>query len=324
MAWSYAALALAALLCSVACAGEQCKAGGRCEEDEAALLQHAASHSARAAGEASRGRLTHLSGRETVRASFECFTTANHPKLTVVSVVAGLPEEYVSLMRENRALEADRYSYESCEVWHSLDPSRAMVWSKIKVIQELLALGKQRIVWMDADAYVVKEKPFESIVEEHFDKGKDIVFTDDLPESTSPVNLGVIAMRNSNWTQQFWQSVYDDYPSTWARGFMEQQAVADYRSTHRADFDAHAVIIPRQIMNNIGSPSGDFIAHAAGGEWANLHNKYPNLVPHLAEVNNNLREQADPSGPFLTQRTSRWTVSGWIACEGCHDATSLS
>lgn len=224
------------------------------------------------------------SSRRTTTATFECFTTVPKTNLTVVTVTVGLPEDYVAALRENRGIEGERFGYEYCEFKHNLDPTRPLVWSKIRAIQELLDRGRRRVLWMDADAFVVREKPFEEIINKHFGQGKDIVFTDDLAGAEDPVNIGVIAMRNSPWTQAFWKTVYKDFPFTLSHPLQEQQAVTEYRRLWRADFDAHAVIIRHDLMNNVGFKTGNFVAHLAGGDGSG-HNKYWKLIPHLRRVN---------------------------------------
>lgn len=243
-------------------------------------------------------------------ATFECFTRRAKPKLTVVTVIVGLPDEYVSALRENRDLEGNRFGYEYCEFRHTLDPTRSLVWSKIRAIQELMARGRERIVWMDADAFVVNEKPFEDILDQYFDRGLDAVFTDDLPGAVDPVNIGVIAMKTSSWLQSFWEHVYTDFPFTWTHGMQEQQAVTNYRLRWRADFDAHAVIIKHEVMNNVGSRRGEFVAHVAGGD-GKQHDKYWNLIEYLRSVNKHLIQQQGSTETVLAQGTMRsikWNV----------------
>jgi hypothetical protein len=239
-----------------------------------------------------------------VNATFDCSSNQPHPNLTIVTVSAGLPDDFVQLLRKNRLMEANEYGYEYCQFSHPLDTSRDLAWSKVKAIQELLSHGRKRIVWMDADAFFTNKKSFDGITGSYLHK-KDIVFTDDKIDS-SPVNTGVMDMRNTPWTVAFWQSVYDKFPEAIDHHFWDQQGVILYRQRFRSDFDEHCEIIDHALMNSVGEKEAPFIAHRAGGHY---WSKYHELIPWVESTNEQL---SVGSSSFLDEGqlfTSRWSVA---------------
>lgn len=263
-----------------------------------------------------------LSGRQATGATacrFECFSTSDRPKLTILSLVAGLPEQYVRGLRANRALEATAYGYEYCEFDHDLSAERNVAWSKVRAIQEALAQGRHRVVWMDADAYFVKLMPFEAIpIIKHnrsvtlFSRfepdrihAKDILFTDDHPQGgPCGINTGVIVMRNSEWTRLFWQSVWDSFePGSDKFGLSDQSAVCMYKDQNEDDFHVHALTIGRSLTNNVGPYHSEFIAHVSGGSDPL---KYQRLLLRLQASNKAIRDRM-PSGGLATD----FFQAGW-------------
>ena len=209
-----------------------------------------------------------------------CFTRASKPTLTIVSLVAGLPADYVAALRENRALEGDAYGYEYCEYNHSLEDSRDVAWSKVVAIRELLKQNKSTLVWMDGDAFFTTRKPFEEFTKPYFDAGKEMVFTDDLPGG-SKVNSGVVAMRNTEWTKSFWKHIWEDYPEALQDSLWEQKAIDLHMERHK-EVLPHIQIIEHKKMNSVGRDWGPFIAHKAGGH---VSDKYQKLLPRVREAN---------------------------------------
>lgn len=221
----------------------------------------------------------------------------------MLSLVVGLNVDFVTALRANRALEADVYGYEYCEYSHKLEDSRDVAWSKVLAIQELLRQGRQNIVWMDADAYFVALKPFADITGPYFGEGRDMVFTDDL--EGRPINSGVVVMRNTEWTVSFWQHIWTDFPEAVHHVFWEQRAIVLYRQRKPVDFAAHTAIVPHRLMNNVGSYSGEFIAHVAGGH---VNNKYERILPVLELANAQLRMPAKPVLHLRGEATLRLVV----------------
>lgn len=187
-------------------------------------------------------------------------------KLTIISLVSGLPADFVKALRGNRLKEADKYGYEYCEYRTSLDKSRDVAWSKVLAIQDLFEKNRSVVAWMDADAYFVSLKPFERIVQEHLDAGKDAVFTDDI--NHGELNTGVMVLKNSPWTKKFLHAIYNDYPDAIKDPFWEQRAALDFLRDRPVEFRTHATIVPHHLMNNVASSTGEFVAHAAGGHGA--------------------------------------------------------
>jgi len=227
----------------------------------------------------------------------ECFSTSKSPKLTVLSATVGLEAEYVAALRENRAIVADAYDYEFCEVSSNLSGDRYPVWTKVKAIQALLERGEQRVVaWMDADAFFVVKKPFDAVRtndnEPIFELGKDLILTNDHPQGDRcGINLGVLVTNSSEWSRSFWQAIWDRKgPATDAMGLEEQSAVCLYRSEHGADFSQHARVIAHEKMNNVGHTDAKFIAHMAGGGFkGGAKEKYVHILPIVNAANAKMR-----------------------------------
>jgi len=235
----------------------------------------------------------------------ECWSTSRKPMATILSLVAGVSTEYKNVLRQNRALEANKFGYEYCEFSHTFDETRAPAWSKILAMEELMRRGRETLIWMDADAYFVTLKSFEDITQVHFDQGKDIVFTDDT--GGRPVNSGVFVTRNSPWSKAFWKSVYD-VPNPRRRvktaRWHDQAGIYKYRNDKRDDFDRHVAIIPRHIMNSLNGDAPDFIVHQAGSRGSHDVGKYDALLQKGINANSALTKQTRISAGFFTEWAS--------------------
>jgi hypothetical protein len=196
-------------------------------------------------------------------------------KLTLLTVAAGFSQKYMRVLaadRQNLAKLND--NAEVCIVDHGLIDDRDLAWSKVVAIRALLEVGKQTIVWMDADALAFNPKSFADIETQLFPESKSILFTNDFNEAyyseateRSSINCGVMISRNTAWTTQFWKSVWEDFPAAINDAWWEQRAVLMYREAQPAEFAEHTRIIPHRIMNTKKSEDklDDFIIHASGG-----------------------------------------------------------
>lgn len=214
-----------------------------------------------------------------------CFGSPS-AKLTIVTLVAGFPDEYVSALIRNRLKLAKFGDYEYCQYNHTLDHRRNAAWSKVLAILALLEQGRQQVVWMDADAVMARQRRFEEFI----NATKDLTFTNDFDENVdvepwSSINTGVVLTQNSPWAKRFWRDIYDKFPEAVDDKWWDQRAVLRYRELYPEEFDAHANIISYTLMNYplryIDWDDGSaFIVHAAGvgGEHNGGASKYNELL----------------------------------------------
>ena len=104
------------------------------------------------------------------------------PKLTILTVAAGMPSSYSSCLRTNRRWYAQKHGLEYCE--YDAAPTRLPVnfcWHKLIAVQKLLRNSEPRreaIFWMDADAlFMDMQKSAVDILSEH--PLKDFIFAAD-------------------------------------------------------------------------------------------------------------------------------------------------
>jgi len=212
--------------------------------------------------------------------------------LTMLTLAKGLPDDYSAALLRNRLKLATFGDYEYCQYNHVLDEMRDPAWSKVLALSALLEQGRQRVVWMDADAVMAHPKRFEDVAH----SSKDLTFTNDFEESgtaaspSSSINTGVFMTQNSPWSRQFWSTVYKDFPNPEGKfmhpdipdlggnGRFDQFGVLMYRHEHPSDFAAHANIVGWRSMNTwLHQDDGKaFIVHAAGG--AEAKGKYNDIL----------------------------------------------
>lgn len=196
-------------------------------------------------------------------------------EITLLTVAAGFSQKYMDVLasdRQNLAKLND--NAEVCIVDHILSNDRDLAWSKVVAIRALLEVGKQTIVWMDADALALNPKSFAQIGTELFPQSKSILFTNDFDESydseaseLSSINCGVMIIRSTAWSTHFWKSVWEDFPNAINDAWWEQRAVLMHRQAEPTEFAENTQIIPHRTMNSWmrDNKLGDFIIHAAGG-----------------------------------------------------------
>lgn len=203
--------------------------------------------------------------------------------VTVLTLAAGLPDSYMSLLRWNRLSYAASHNLEYCEYTHVLDPTREATWSKISAMLYLLEdpVGPAaRVQWLDADALIMNKNL--SIVEILADwSDKDVVFSTDFPALRnevlrSSINAGSMHVRNSPWTRALLRRLFTTEAgrrSTTLALFdgnydCEQTAFLQLRAEDPSAFDSNTGMVPWNTMNVLGFPhycEGDFILHATGG-----------------------------------------------------------
>ena len=219
--------------------------------------------------------------------------------LTLLTVAAGLPDNYKSCLRHNRMAYAEQHRLEYCEYDDAPIQLRVnFCWQKLVAVQTLLRDARPRrmaVFWLDADALVmdVHISAFD-ILHKY---AKDFIFASDYnscdrdsPAPTSRetgpavsgrcdegsarrISGGVFMVRNSQaararldyiWTQGAKASKH------WGDGGSADNVEFDrWRAQQAADFDREAVSIDQTIMNSMRKTylAGDFIFHHAGGGY---------------------------------------------------------
>ena len=92
---------------------------------------------------------------------------------------------------------------------HSLDETRHVAWSKVLLLQRLLPLY-DICVWIDDDILITDlDTPLERFITENFRHGKTgfIISADTLPQT--PMNTGIVFVRNIPVSINILQSVWD-------------------------------------------------------------------------------------------------------------------
>jgi hypothetical protein len=115
---------------------------------------------------------------------------------------------------------------------------RAASWSKIRALQEALDRGADPAIWIDADALMVR---FDQDIRSTLDPAKDFfVFWQDR-FSDPYANLGVIVVRNTEWSRQFLQQIWDaklDPEHGWWDQAAFQHLIGMRRCLERGEVDA--------------------------------------------------------------------------------------
>lgn len=91
--------------------------------------------------------------------------------------------------------------------------SRPPGWNKIPLIQRALEMGFQNVVWMDADAVIVRDEvDMRSALGDGGPLGMALHPTPGLNDSPTHYNSGVMIMRNAPRVREFFQAVWEGGP----------------------------------------------------------------------------------------------------------------
>ncbi|KAF5829067.1 hypothetical protein DUNSADRAFT_16623 [Dunaliella salina] len=232
-----------------------------------------------------------------------CFQGSSDPRqadLTLVTVTSHhLRPDILACIRMNRLLASLEQGARYCH-FYTMDPTRAIHWSKILALKQVLMVSKN-VLWLDSDAIITR---FDIPLLPYFlnlTAGKDAVFSSEfdvsmlardqlleMRQDTLRLNTGVIFMRSTNWTLDLMDKVYKDSPrsSHWGDPFHDQHGFTDYQRRNRLDWKQHAHVVHYRYLNHWEATyrNGSLIFHSAGG--AHKREKYPNTVfPKCQESN---------------------------------------
>jgi hypothetical protein len=170
---------------------------------------------------------------------------------------------------KNKLAYCQKHDYNFFFYTESLDESRPIPWSKIKIIQEIFQDHHPKwVFWTDADSLIMNPKiKLKDLIDNRYDM---IVASD-----VCGINTGQFFIRNCKWSRNFLKRIYAKEQFI-NHGWWEQMAIMDELAHNENDM-SHVKILPQRVMNsyppNIDRPwivdegtyqKDDFIIHFAG------------------------------------------------------------
>ena len=231
------------------------------------------------------------------------------------------PLAMVTISTENRAefaqysipsfvKYAERWGYDLYVFPVSLDTSRPTPWSKIRAMLDLMKEDKYEwYVWLDDDIYITN--PNMQLVQFINDYGRqaELIVSAHKSLLTTPedINSGLFLIRNSAWSREFLQKVWDigTYRYNTEKGSLwDQSAICELLGTPAYRNSSEVVRLPGRIIQSQFTllfkgdkgdygqwHPGDFAAHLAGActavradimeQFAHGVQGYPKLLPEL-------------------------------------------
>lgn len=201
---------------------------------------------------------------------FSFFMPACASDIAVATMAIGETyEQIVAPGIENKKHYCDKHGYDFFVLSESMDTSRPIPWSKIKLLQEILSNKEYKwVFWTDADAVVTNfAYPLEDIIDENY----DLIITTDL----NGINSGHMLLKNSEWSAQFLETVYS-HTECINHPWWEQMAII-LEIQNNPETQKRTKIFPQRVMNSYvpevmfwcNDPlrthyqRGDFIVHFA-------------------------------------------------------------
>lgn len=212
------------------------------------------------------------------------FAPIQASNLTVATMVIG--EEYGNMVLPgipNKARYCRHHGYNFALFTETMDATRPIPWTKIKIIQYLFKNPKVKwVFWSDADSLFmnshIKLKRF-------LDKRYDLILASD----DNGINSGQFFIRNCEWSKKFLADVYNQEQFI-NHGWWEQKAIMHLYET-KPKIHKHIKILPQRCINsyapevksdpNMCWQEGDFILHFAGQKGQGLTdfmNKYSEMA----------------------------------------------
>ncbi|KAF5832929.1 hypothetical protein DUNSADRAFT_11009 [Dunaliella salina] len=222
---------------------------------------------------------------------------AHVSSLAIVTVSQNLEHNVTVAIHTNRLLLALEQNARYCH-FISMDPTRAVHWTKILAVKQALALSPY-VLWLDADAVIAR---FDVPVLQRLlslSASKDVLFSSefnqprnatdasiDATQASVRINTGAVFFKSSEFTFQFLDSVYKEAPK-WTYWLMEKdQSGFDYwQQAHSAEWLEHMRVVHYRYMNSFGEKykEGDLVYHVAGG----IHNlnKFDTVLERCRQFN---------------------------------------
>ena len=151
------------------------------------------------------------------------------------------------------------------------DRERPISWSKVPfLLKHLKSMPEGEIVWLsDADVFLTNpDLRMEDHVLPLFPKDKDMLMTFD---SCGHVNAGNIVMRNTAWTRDFWERVYQQtdviYHIWWENAGILKRIEKNKSDSEKIEITKACRRFNAYLMGLPNAPlwqPGDFLVHFAG------------------------------------------------------------
>lgn len=200
------------------------------------------------------------------------FSSAFASDIAVITIAAGAEyRQAVSLGLENKKKYCELHGYDFIVREEALDPSRPPSWSKILLMDELMATTSYKwIFWTDADSLIMNSAiRLEDLIDERY----NMVITVDF----NSICAGEFFMKNCDWSRQFLKIIYGHTECITHR-WWEQCGMIQELGVNPSHY-AFIKLLPQRLMNsfpreifpNCGLKEiyqpGDFIFHFAGTDF---------------------------------------------------------
>lgn len=213
--------------------------------------------------------------------------------ISVCSLTVGEQYSYVTRYgKRSKEMYCAKHGYEFFDEHDHLDGSRPVSWSKIPLILAHLS-DCDYLVWIDGDTYIMDDTVrLEGIISKHAGDA-DITVTRDwmLP------NLGVILIKNTEWSRKFLELVYDQTQHIDSPNW-EQSAFLFLHEHNVSDCQSHINILPlekQSVMNSywyMYKYKACFILHFAGC-FNNISGYLTELMQKYCPIKRDEETQAD-------------------------------
>lgn len=184
--------------------------------------------------------------------------------IAVVTLAAGdAYKEAVAVGIENKRAYCERHGYDFICGEESLDTSRPISWTKVRLIQQVMKNSSYKwIFWTDADSLIMNQAiPLEDLIDDKY----NFILSRDMNE----VNCGQFLIKNCLWSEDFLKAVYahtDCIKHIW----WEQQAII--LELKKSKWMNQTKLISQRLINSYPSnliglgcrstyQPGDFIIH---------------------------------------------------------------
>jgi galactosyl transferase GMA12/MNN10 family len=189
-------------------------------------------------------------------------------EIAVVTLAVGKDyRETVDLGIKNKRSYCNKHGYKFICGTRTLDSSRPIQWSKIKLILKTMENTSCKwIFWTDADSLIMNvDFPISNLIDEQYN------FI--LSRDRNSLNTGQFLIRNCKWSREFLKCVYAREECIRSNVWEQQAVILELEQNPR--WMALTKIIPQRSINSyprewIGDISectyqdGDFILHFAG------------------------------------------------------------
>jgi len=268
----------------------------------------------------------------TVNQQIHCFNSNDktRQKLTIITSFARVSPGLSACIKENRELYALMENVEACVYDSVLDDKLSFSWQKWMAIKSVFIAEaknggpRSAVWWLDADAFIMNPQPsILSMAAQHSDRdaifpadyaecgseGAKTIPGSDLCEDFGQTNAGVFILRNSEWSRNLMDTMFDHRTELAARSEHSEDSPDSDRATleqwwkiNLDSFNQHAVVVSLKLFDSMSEiySDGDFVYHDAGApvvtassdvddKWTHLEGKCSESLVQIKERGNALR-----------------------------------